>query len=149
MSYLRTTCQKNDPRWPIANIPGLQLSGKARRTRGRHTFRQILVAHGAEDSQWRSSTGRQRDSCGWRSGFVGTSARQLSVQSKRDWFPFWPRFGDPGRQSRLLQTQEGSQTGDSPGRKAPSVLTPLFWPAQWVAHISALGINNLDVHSET
>nr|XP_054111014.1 uncharacterized protein LOC118153817 [Callithrix jacchus] len=38
-----------DPRWPIANIPGLQLSGKARRTRGRHTFRQILVAHGAGD----------------------------------------------------------------------------------------------------
>ena len=36
-----------------------------------------------------------------------------------------------------------------PGRKAPSVLMPLFWLAQWVAHISALGINNLDVHSET
>ena len=36
-----------------------------------------------------------------------------------------------------------------PGRKAPSVLMPLFWPAQWVAHISALGINNLHVHSET
>ena len=41
--------RRNDPRWPIANIPGLQLSGKAQRTRGRHTFRQILVAHGARD----------------------------------------------------------------------------------------------------
>ena len=40
---------RNDPRWPIANIQGLQLSGKAQRTRGRHTFRQILVAHRAED----------------------------------------------------------------------------------------------------
>ena len=45
-----SNCQReNDPRWPIANIPGLQLSGKARRTRGRHTFRQILVAYGAEE----------------------------------------------------------------------------------------------------
>nr|XP_054099348.1 cyclin-Y-like protein 2 [Callithrix jacchus] len=66
----------------------LQLPVKAQRTRGRHTFRQIFVTHGAEDSQWRSRTGRQCDSCGRCSGFASTSAWQLLVQSKRDGFPF-------------------------------------------------------------
>ena len=55
----------------------------ARRTRGRHTFRIILVTHGAEDPQWRKHTGRQHDSRGRRSGSAGTSARQLSEQSKQ------------------------------------------------------------------
>ncbi|KAK2112828.1 Carboxypeptidase B2 [Saguinus oedipus] len=41
-----------------------------------------------KDSQWRSPTGRQRDSCGRRSSFASASAQQLLVQSKRDWFPF-------------------------------------------------------------
>ena len=36
-----------------------------------------------------------------------------------------------------------------PGRRAPSVLSLLFWLAQWVAWIPALGINKLDVDSET
>ena len=99
--------EENDPRWPIANIPGLQLSVKARRTRGRHTFRQILVTHGAEDPQWRKHTGRQRDSRGWRGSSrsrvnrfggpaqvhsrtpePGTWTRQRSAQSKRDRFRF-------------------------------------------------------------
>ena len=69
LSLLKVQTLGDDPRWPIANISGLQLPVKAQRTRGHHTFRQILVAHGAEDSQWRSHTGRQRDSCGRRSGF--------------------------------------------------------------------------------
>ena len=107
------TRRGNDPRWPIDNSSGLQLSVKAQRTRGRHTFRQILVAHGAEDPQWRNHTGPQRDSWDGRSSCDGTSAQQLSEQSKRDWFPFWPRFGAQGRQSRLLRTQKGSQTGES------------------------------------
>ncbi|KAK2121225.1 hypothetical protein P7K49_002611 [Saguinus oedipus] len=51
--------------------------------RGCHTFRQILVAHGAEDSQWRGRTGRQCDSCGQHSGFASTSVRQLLVQRCR------------------------------------------------------------------
>ncbi|XP_078216227.1 uncharacterized protein LOC144580803 [Callithrix jacchus] len=38
--------------------------------------------------QWWKHTGRQRDSRGRRSGSAGTSARQLSEQSKRDRFPF-------------------------------------------------------------
>ncbi|KAK2100563.1 hypothetical protein P7K49_021911 [Saguinus oedipus] len=36
-----------------------------------------------EDSQWRSCTGHQGDSCGRRSGFAGTSARQLLEQRKK------------------------------------------------------------------
>ena len=87
MRYLRGI-KGNDPRWPIDNSSGLQLSVKAQRTRGCHTFGQILVTHGAEDPQWRSHTGRQRDSCGWCSGFPGTSAPQLSEQSKQGWLPF-------------------------------------------------------------
>ena len=64
--FIKFTCG-NDPRWLIANISGLQLPVKAQRMRGRHTFRQIFVAHRAEEPQWRSHTDRQRDCCGWRS----------------------------------------------------------------------------------
>ncbi|KAK2119983.1 hypothetical protein P7K49_001369 [Saguinus oedipus] len=39
----------------------------------------IFIAHGPEDFQWRSPTGRQCDFCGRRSGFVVASARQLFV----------------------------------------------------------------------
>ncbi|KAL0607743.1 Chondroitin sulfate synthase 3 [Plecturocebus cupreus] len=39
---------------------------------------------GAQDSQRRSPTGCQRDSCGRRGGFAGASAGRSSVQSKRD-----------------------------------------------------------------
>ena len=102
-----------DPRWPTTNSSGLQLPVKAQRTRRRHTFRRIFVSHRSADSQWRSPTGRQRDSCGRRSGFAGVSAQQLFMQSQRDCFPYWPEFGAPGSQSRLLRTQEGSQTSDS------------------------------------
>nr|XP_054093714.1 uncharacterized protein LOC128928471 isoform X1 [Callithrix jacchus] len=91
----RNNTDGNDPRWPIANISGLQLSVEVQRTRGHHTFRQILVAHGAEDPQWRSHTGRQRDSCGRRSGFASTSAWQRSEQSKQGWLPLRPRFAGP------------------------------------------------------
>ena len=75
----------NDPRWPIANISGLQLSVKAWRTRGRHTFRQILVAHRAEDPQWRNHTGRQSNFRGRHSSSTGALARQLSEQSEQVW----------------------------------------------------------------
>ncbi|KAK2116701.1 hypothetical protein P7K49_003587, partial [Saguinus oedipus] len=80
------TFLENDPRWLIANISGLKLPVEAQRTRGCHTFGQIFVTHGAEDSQWRSPTCHQHDSCGRRSSFAGTSAWQLLVQSERDWF---------------------------------------------------------------
>ncbi|KAL0605834.1 hypothetical protein AAY473_022433 [Plecturocebus cupreus] len=39
---------------------------------------------GEKDSQRRSPTSRQHDSCGWRGGFASASARRFSVQSKRD-----------------------------------------------------------------
>nr|XP_021522601.1 WD repeat-containing protein 64 [Aotus nancymaae] len=44
----------------------------------------------ARNSQQRSPTGRQHDSCGQRSSFAGASALQFFVQSERDWVPFWP-----------------------------------------------------------
>nr|XP_021525159.1 LOW QUALITY PROTEIN: probable histone H2A.5 [Aotus nancymaae] len=65
----------------MINSSGTYLPVKAQRTRGRHTFRRILVAHGPGDSQWKSSTGRQGDSCGRRGGFAGVLARQFLVQS--------------------------------------------------------------------
>ncbi|KAL0628118.1 hypothetical protein AAY473_001438 [Plecturocebus cupreus] len=36
------------------------------------------------DSQWRSPTGRQRNSCGRHGSFAGASAWRFSVQSKRN-----------------------------------------------------------------
>ena len=92
----------NDPRWLITNISGLQPPVKAQRMRGCHTFRQIFVAHGPGDSQGRSPTGHQRNSCGWHGSFAGIVAWQFLVQSKQDWVPFWSTFGALGRQSLLF-----------------------------------------------
>ena len=64
---------------------------------------------------WRTRTGPSRTPepsaaavmAPWR-----CSAR-CRVNMTDDRFPFGPRFGAPGRQSHLLRTQEGSQTGES------------------------------------
>ena len=164
---------EEDPRWPIANIWGLQLSVKAQRTRGRNTFRQIQVAHGAEDPQCRSHTGHQHDSCGRRSGFAGTSAQQLLEQSKQGWLPFGPRFGGPTR-APSTTPEAGAVAVTAPrhrvnetGSPSDGGLEPREGRVAYFGHkkearqenpgqkstinlnaaVLALGTNNLDVHS--
>ena len=64
-----------------------------------------------------------------RSGFTGTSAWQLSVQSKWDWFPFRPRFGGATRVASatlvagaavVLAPWHGSSWGRVNGAGSPS-----------------------------
>ena len=64
-------CCERDPRWLIISSSGLWLPVKAQKTRGRHSFRQIFVAHGPGDSQQRSPMGHHCDSCGQRGCFAG------------------------------------------------------------------------------
>ena len=63
--------------------------------------------------------------------------------------PFLTKVWSSGKAESPIMDSRRKPDWRFPGRKAPSVLMPLFWLVQWVAHISALGINNLDAHSET
>ena len=127
----------NDPRWPIANIPGLQLSGKARRTRGRHTFRQSLVAHGAGDPP-------VEETQGWPARLVAGAAVLPAPRRGSSWH----RVNETGSPSdRGLEPREGrvayyghkkEARQENPGQKS----TISFNTAAL-----ALVTNNLDAHS--
>ena len=129
---------ENDPRWPIANIPGLQLSGKAPRTRGRHTFTQSLAAHGAEDPPSGGNT-RVASATLVVGAAVPPAPRRGSARRRVN--------GTGSPSDRGLEPREGrvdyyghkkEARQENPGQKST---------ISFNAATLALGTNNLDVHS--
>ncbi|XP_078222017.1 uncharacterized protein LOC144581584 [Callithrix jacchus] len=124
-------------RWPIANIPGLQLSGKARRTRGRHTFRQSLVAHEAEDppvvetheSPARLSWSAQR----FRRHLDAAARRRVNRSGSPS-----DRGLEPGEGRVAYYGNKKEARQENPGQKST---------ISFNAAALARGTNNLDIHS--